>query len=68
MLNQNEGCAAADVNRDGKPDVIAGTHWYAAPEFIPRPLRDIPQVSLGFADDDFYANNGDHAYDVVKRP
>ena len=64
MLNQTEGCAVGDVNRDGKPDVVAGTHWYAAPEFIPRPVRDIPQVSLGFAPDDFYANNGDHLYDV----
>jgi hypothetical protein len=64
MVNQNEGCAVADVNRDGKLDVIAGSNWYAAPEFIPRPVRDIPQVSLGFAPDDFYANNGDHAYDV----
>lgn len=64
MLNQNEGCAIADVNRDRHPDVIAGTHWYAAPDFIARPVRDIPQVSLGFADDDFYANNGDHVYDV----
>jgi len=64
MVNQNEGCAVADVNRDGKPDIIAGTHWYAAPDFLPRPVRDIPQVSLGFAPDDFYANNGDHAYDV----
>ena len=64
MVNQNEGCAIADVNRDGKPDVIAGTHWFAAPDFIPRPVRDIPQVSLGFAPDDFYANNGDHVYDV----
>ncbi|OHB84832.1 MAG: hypothetical protein A2V98_20855 [Planctomycetes bacterium RBG_16_64_12] len=64
MVNQNEGCAVCDVNRDGKLDIVAGTHWYAAPDFPPRPLRDIPQVSLGFAPDDFYANNGDHVYDV----
>ena len=64
MVSPNEGCAIADVNRDGKPDIIAGTHWYAAPDFIPRPVRDIPQVSLGFGSDDFYANNGDHVCDV----
>jgi len=64
MVNPNEGCAVADVNRDGKPDVVAGTHWYAAPDFVPRPVRDIPEVSLGFAPNDFYANNGDHLYDV----
>jgi hypothetical protein len=64
MVNPNEGCAIADVNRDGKPDVIAGTHWYAAPDFIPRPVRDIPEVSLGFGSNEFYANNGDHICDV----
>jgi hypothetical protein len=64
MVNPNEGCAVADVNRDGRLDVIAGTHWFAAPDFIPRPIRDIPQVSLGFGSKGFYANNGDHAHDV----
>jgi hypothetical protein len=64
MVSPNEGCAIGDVNRDGKPDIIAGTHWYAAPDFIGRPVRDIPQVSLGFGSNDFYANNGDHVHDV----
>ncbi len=64
MVNQNEGCAVGDVNRDGRLDIVAGTHWYAAPEFIPRPVRDIAEVSLGFAPKDFYANNGDHLCDV----
>jgi hypothetical protein len=64
MVNPNEGCAVADVNRDGKPDVVAGTHWYASPDFVPRPVRDVAQVSLGFAPNDFFANNGDHVYDV----
>jgi len=64
MVSPNEGCATADVNRDGKLDVVAGTHWFAAPDFVPRPIRDIPQVSLGFGSDDFYANNGDHLWDV----
>ena len=64
LVSPNEGCAIADVDRDGKPDIIAGTHWFAAPEFIARPIRDIPQISLGFGSKGFYANNGDHAYDV----
>jgi hypothetical protein len=64
MVNPNEGCAIGDVDRDGKPDIIAGTHWYGAPDFIPRPVRDIPQISLGFGSKGFYANNADLVYDV----
>ena len=64
MVNPNEGCAVADLNRDGNLDIVAGTHWFAAPDFIPRPIRDIPQVSLGFGSKGFFANNGDHVYDV----
>jgi hypothetical protein len=64
MISPNEGCAVADVNRDGKPDIVAGPCWFAAPEFVPRPLRDIPQVSLGFGEAEFFASNGDHICDV----
>jgi hypothetical protein len=59
MISPNEGCAVADVDRDGKPDIIAGTHWFAGPDFVPRPLREIPEFGS-----DFLANNGDHPYDV----
>jgi hypothetical protein len=59
MINLNEGCVVFDVNRDGKLDIVAGTHWYAAPDFLPRPVRDIEEFS-----NEFYHNNGDHAYDV----
>jgi hypothetical protein len=59
FLDMNEGCAVADVNKDGKPDVIAGEHWYAAPNFIPRPLRRIDD-----AWPDTLASTGDHPYDV----
>jgi len=59
MVSPNEGCTVADVNRDGKLDVIAGTHWFAAPDYVPRPLREIPEFQ-----NDYLANNGDHAYDV----
>ena len=59
LISPNEGCAVADVNRDGRPDIIAGTHWFAAPQFVTRPLRDIPDFA-----NDYLANNGDHPYDV----
>lgn len=58
MVSPNEGCAIADINRDGKPDIVAGTHWFAAPDFIPRPVRDITPMG------EFYASNGDQVYDV----
>jgi hypothetical protein len=42
VLDKNfraEGCAIADVNRDGKPDVLAGNLWYEAPGWTPREIR-----------------------------
>ncbi|MBC8869494.1 MAG: VCBS repeat-containing protein [Planctomycetes bacterium] len=59
MLSPNEGCAIADVDKDGDADVIAGTHWFAGPDFVPRPLRDIAEVH-----DVYYSSNGDYPYDV----
>lgn len=59
MVSPNEGCAVADINQDGKLDIIAGTHWFAAPDFVPHPIREIPEFQ-----NDFLANNGDHAWDV----
>lgn len=59
MVSPNEGCALADVNNDGELDVIAGTHWFAAPDFEARPIRQIGEFA-----DDFMENNGDHPYDV----
>jgi hypothetical protein len=59
MISPNESCAIADVNNDGAVDIIAGTHWFAGPQFVPRPLRDIAEVK-----DVYLSNNGDHVYDV----
>ncbi len=64
MISPNEGCAIGDVNRDGHPDIVAGPNWFAGPNFVPRPLRDVPQVDLGFGTRGFFANNGDHLLDV----
>lgn len=59
MVTPNEGCDIADVNRDGTLDIIAGTHWFAGPDFAARPIREIAEVNA-----EFLANNGDHAYDL----
>ena len=58
MLDANEGCAVADLNRDGRPDVVAGRNWYAAPDFVPRPLRLIEDWRS------YAQTNGDHVLDV----
>eukprot|EP00913_Durusdinium_trenchii_P028495 g26723.t1 len=58
---RSEGVAIADVNRDGKPDVLAGEFWYEAPEWkrheITTPKdygdgsRGYSSCFAGFADD-----------------
>ena len=58
FMDSNEGSAIADVDRDGRMDVIAGRNWYAAPDFTPRPLRLIEDWA------GFVQSNGDHVYDV----
>lgn len=57
-VDLNEGCAVADVDRDGTMDLIAGRSWYAAPDFVARPVRDIAEWN------GYYESNGEHAYDV----
>ncbi|MBN2024898.1 MAG: VCBS repeat-containing protein [Pirellulales bacterium] len=64
MVNPNEGCAVADINKDGRPDVVAGTHWYAGPDFMPRPIREIPEFGPTSSGMDYLATNGDHPHDV----
>jgi FG-GAP-like repeat/FG-GAP repeat len=34
-----EGATAADVNRDGRPDILAGDLWYEAPHWTPHEIR-----------------------------
>jgi len=57
-MDRNEGIDIADFNRDGKPDVVAGRNWYAAPNFLPRPLRMIEDWN------GYVQSNGDFALDM----
>ena len=59
-VDNNEGCAVADFNRDGKLDISAGEFWYAGPDFKQqKPLR-----KLQVQPPDYLTNNGEHAHDV----
>ena len=62
-----EAAAFADVNRDGKLDIVAGEYWYQAPLWTPHRFREIPFLN-NYIDDfsDLVADyDGDGAVDVV---
>jgi hypothetical protein len=61
-LNRNEGCAAGDINKDGKPDLVAGPYWYQGPDWLRRPLREIPELPPD--NKEYMANHGDFLVDV----
>lgn len=41
---RSEGVAVADLNRDGKPDIIAGPHCYTGPTWKLQPLLGEPRT------------------------
>ena len=45
----NETAAVADLNNDGKPDIISGESWYEAPLWTKHPLRTIDYAN-GYID------------------
>lgn len=53
-----ETVAVADINRDGKLDIVSGEHWFEAPGWTKHPLRSI-NYSSGYID-----NFADLAMDV----
>ena len=58
-LDANEACEIADYNNDGILDISAGRNWYAGPDYVPRPLRDVGEFGK-----DYMENNGEHAIDM----
>jgi hypothetical protein len=51
---RSEGVAIADVNRDGKMDILTGDVWYEAPDWkvheIRKPKRDYGDGSAGYSE------------------
>jgi hypothetical protein len=56
-----EGVAAADVNRDGLPDVIAGEVWYQAPDWKMHEIQTPGQYDPAKG---YSATFSNYAYDV----
>ncbi|MFQ6096457.1 MAG: HEAT repeat domain-containing protein [Armatimonadota bacterium] len=53
-----ECCTVFDVDRDGRLDIVSGANWYQAPDWKPRPFREL-------TNDGNYANDwADLALDV----
>ncbi|MFM8272686.1 MAG: FG-GAP repeat protein, partial [Gemmata sp.] len=38
---RSEGSAVADVNKDGKADILVGELWYEAPDLKPHVIRKV---------------------------
>ena len=59
-LDNNEGCAVADYNKDGRLDISAGEFWYPGPHYTEKkPLRNLEPFLT-----DYLTNCGEHAFDV----
>jgi len=68
---RSEGVAVADVNRDGKPDVIAGNLWYEAPAWTPHEIAPVEQFDKEKGWSNSFINyafdvNGDGWPDVIR--
>ncbi len=63
----SETCAFADVNGDGKLDIVSGEFWYQAPAWTQHRFRELPYS--GFYIDDFsdlpLDADGDGRIDIV---
>ena len=53
---RSEGVTVADVNRDGKTDVIAGNLWYEAPNWTPHEIQSVKQFDAAKAYSNSFVN------------
>lgn len=67
---RSEGVAVADVNRDGKTDVLAGDVWYEAPDWTMHAVRPVGEYQYDKGYSQSFANfardlNGDGWPDLI---
>ena len=68
-LGANESCALADINGDGKLDIVSGENWYEAPTWTKHKFRDLHYTNNyidNFSDLPLDVN-GDGQIDIVSR-
>src|SRR5262245_2390902 len=53
---RSEGVAVADINRDGKIDVIAGDLWYEAPNWTPHEIQPVKKFDAENAYSNSFVN------------
>jgi hypothetical protein len=66
-LGSNETCTIADINGDGRPDIVSGENWYEAPQWTRHHFRDLPFTN-NYIDDfsDLALDvNGDGRVDII---
>lgn len=65
-----EGVAVGDIDGDSRPDVVAGSHWYEAPDWTPRPYRPVRTFPDTVWADAFFHHvldvNGDGYPDILR--
>jgi VCBS repeat protein len=53
-----ESATVGDLDRDGRPDVVYGPYWFAAPDFAPRAYRPNHTAK------EYHHTNSEHVLDV----
>jgi hypothetical protein len=58
FVSTYQAANVADINRDGKPDIVSGPYWFAGPNFEPHSFRPNQGAQ------NFVNSNSDLPYDV----